>query len=82
MAHRLANLERVIDDMSVRDRAIAAQVFFTSKQPILLALARELLAANAIEAARFADISAELTRSRIAEAEAASADLPAPGTGA
>lgn len=80
MAHRLVNLERVVDGMSVRDRAIAAQVFSTSEQPILKTLARELHAANAIEAARFAEIGTELTRARIAEAGAASADLPAPGT--
>lgn len=80
MSHRLANLERVIGGMSVRDRAIAAQVFSTSERPILKALARELLAANAIEAARLAEIETELIRDRIAEAESASADLPAPGT--
>ncbi|MET8132867.1 hypothetical protein ABZV24_13075 [Streptomyces sp. NPDC005251] len=66
--------------MPVRERAIAAQIFSTSEQLILKTLARELLAANAIEAARLAEISTELTRSRIAEADAASAELPAPGT--
>ncbi|MER7836193.1 hypothetical protein ABTY98_09815 [Streptomyces sp. NPDC096040] len=80
MTHRLENLERVIGAMSVRDRAIAAQVFATSEQPILRVLARELLAANAIEAARLAEIETELIRDRTAESEAASADLPAPGT--
>jgi hypothetical protein len=80
MTHRLANLEHVIDGMSARERAIAAQVFSTSKQPILKTLARELLAANAVESARFTEIATELTASRIAEAEAASADLPAPGS--
>ncbi|MGQ5636320.1 MULTISPECIES: hypothetical protein [unclassified Streptomyces] len=82
MTHRLANLERVIGGMSVRDRAISAQVFSTSEQPILQALARELLAANAIEAAHFAEMRTEFLRDRIAEVEAASADLPAPGTSA
>ncbi|MFG2125882.1 hypothetical protein [Streptomyces sp. NPDC048710] len=80
MTHRLANLELVIGGMSVRDRAIAAQVFSASERPILKALARELLAANAIEAARLAEIETELIRDGIAESEAASADLPAPGS--
>ena len=76
MTHRMVNLEHAVDSMSVRSRAIAAHVLATSEQPLLRALAGELSAANAIEAARLAEIETELIRAQIADSE--SANLPEP----
>ncbi|MFB6848216.1 hypothetical protein ACFCXS_25665 [Streptomyces sp. NPDC056373] len=78
MSHRLVNLEVAIDKTSMRTRKAIARILGGSEYPVLQALSRELLAANAIEDARLAEIGTELIRDRIAEADAASADLPEP----
>jgi hypothetical protein len=68
------------DILSISERETCARVLGGSDVPLLQALARELEAETAIERARFAEITTELVREHIADMNAASADLPAPGT--
>jgi chitodextrinase len=75
-----AHISHVIGRMGPRERDNTARVLMASSQPILKALAYELIAANAIESAAVAELDAQITAQHIAEMAEFSAHLPAPGT--
>lgn len=74
------HLAAAIADLSPRQREGRAHIFASSDQPLLQALALELIDANAAEAADLAQYGKELQDERSAEAERAFAEasIPAP----
>lgn len=77
-------LLREFAELTPRQREGRAAVFANSAQPLLQALALELLHTNAVETAELAQLDAELSaeQSERIEAEARAAGIPDPPTAA